>query len=142
MFDKESKIVLSLWFVFLGILFTLMYCSEGQTPDPDTPFTPYWEVDIESELIESPEIDFPESDKCQDVVEVWEHSNVKVFCWEAPNKIKTPDGIVKYLFLQAGCVALVLSLERYNIDVYQNKECDIVLWNRGGNIEPKPKLGV
>ena len=142
--DKEDKIVLGIWFVFIALVFTAMYCSEAQTPDPDTPFLPYWEYhktdvepDIESELIEQ-----TEGEKCQEVIEVWEHSNVKVFCWVAPNKIKNPDGIVKYLFLPAGCVGLVLSLNRYNIDVYQNRECDIVLWNRGGNIEKKPKTGV
>ena len=136
--DKDDRIVLGIWFFFIALVFTAMYCSEAQTPDPDTPFVPYfsWEVDIE-----------PEEKVCDQVVEVTEPSDIKTLCWKDTQKVLSDDGTtVKFMLLPAGCVAIVMYRFKIELDVYQDKQCDILFHNKGGGYEivpnEQPKTGV
>ena len=102
------------------LILILTQWAVGQAPDPDTPFTPYWEVDVQAE-----------EKVCNEVVEITEPSDIRFTCWKEAEHILGADGVtVKFIVLPAGCVVLVLYKFKYQVDVHQDRECDMLIHNK------------
>ena len=121
--------------LIVGLLLIQQTILLAQTPDPDTPFVPYWEVDIEPEEIE-----------CGQVVEVTEPSDIRTICFKDTEKVLSENGVtVKFMVLPAGCVAVIQYRFKIELDVYQDKACPILFYNKGGRYQIEgeiPKLGI
>ena len=75
----------------------------------------------------------PEEKKCDQVVSIVEPSDIRTICWKDTDKIFAEDGVtVKFMLLPAGCVAVVQYKLKIELDVYQDKNCEILFYNKGG----------
>ena len=121
-------------FFFITVVFALLlmfHCHPGysQMPEPDTPFVPYLDVDAT-----------PEKKKCDQVVEIVEPSDIRTICWEDTNKLFAEDGeTVEFMLLPKGCVAVVQYRLKLQLDVYQDRTCDILFHNKGVGFNIKEK---
>ena len=129
-------------------VFLLVLCSDTEAqepPYPDTPFTPYKEVQAWEfwEYVDAQ----PEEKVCDQVVEVSEPSDIKTICFTDTHKVLADDGVtVQFMLLPAGCVAIIQYRLKIELDVYQDKHCDILFHNKGAGYqiekEEQPKIGV
>ena len=105
----------------------LPYIQMGQGPDwpwDDEPAGPYLPINLD---IEKPE---PPEGQCQIDIPITESITIESHCWEKPTVIKDNNGHALYFLISPGCVALVKHRTKLQIDVYQDKNCWVLLWDK------------
>ena len=112
-----------IFFSFLNILWGLVICfvawtcspAKAQQPvEPDVPFVPYFDI----------------AELCTKEIAINEWVEIQTTCWEKTEMIKDEDGNALYIYVPPGCIAVARHQTRRQIDVYQDDECYILLWDK------------
>ena len=130
-FDRTTMILLGLCLLTMaGCLFMLeatasdvRFCTQAELMDG---------TKLPEECEDLGFSDEAQPDQCQRKVAITEPVDIKSVCWEETTKILNPQGLMRYMLIRPGCVALAMSQFRHNIEVYQDKDCWILLYDGTG----------
>ena len=113
------------WLWIVGIAVRCHYAG-AQYPTPDYPEGP--DDYIESVNLEVERPSAPEG-QCQEAIPVSDPVDLRSTCWETTQLIRDNDGQARYVLIRPGCVVVATHHFQKKIDVYQNHDCWILLYD-------------
>ena len=120
------------------ILLILIGSAWGQYPSPDYPEGPDDYIEVQKPTPFGPdepflpyiEVENQEEERCDKLVEIDKPVHITTVCWVKTERVDDDDGQTLYIYLPPGCAAIATHQTKFQVDVFQDKECWLMIWDK------------